>query len=801
MELSHPKVALSNTILGTFSLTYYVRQFLGELAKEHTNKLDFKSNEWQWSHGAFYLDNNLNKLLDKCRGKTREEVGYVVANLLRIWQQIRGSLDGIDLSGIDLYDFNFSKFQFGTFRMRSNLSRSTIDRDSLFFDTESNLVSGVNFDAIDSNLVVASPDGSVAFWSLAQEKRLYQLTAFGGSYQQNKIIFNKAGDKILLINENGPGEIWDYTQRKLFHSIPAQREQSATFITGGFNHAGTQVALVTIDRQIVIWNIAAKKVLKELSKKHLKPIVKVIFSKDDKKLITASKDNTIVITTIETDTIFKVLEEHKNAIHDIHLSEDGTKILSASADGTVKIWDSKTGNFLTNLVDTVNDSSAEVLCSAFLLADNRKVISISKDNTARIWDVETETIDTSIRLEGHQDKIISAAISKNKKLVATSFDDMTAKVWSLDTGKDLLTVGKRRAWYSDIKISLNEQLLALSSWSGRIQLWDVIEQKCIAKLQAHSSLVSGVYLSRSNKYLITASKNGESKIWNLRTLQDELIETKLDKVKHICVNDTETTLLISGERDNQSLIRVNSVTKDKDYWHIRNEYELNVDGYLTPCITFLLQKSLFAVSSLSKNSQGLINVYDSATGHLKIEVPAHSNPITGLSADQNGHYLLSNSLDNNTILWNTADWTIIKEFVNTEPQVSCIAIDKQGKLAALGFKNGRIHIWNRETAANLVEFKAFDTRVQKMFFLKQSSTILAISNIGEIVNYKIPSLDKDLVIRNMPELFVNGCSFEDSTFIPDLSVAERPVLKAHGGIFNEQDEAAWQQLNAKWFGA
>jgi WD40 repeat protein len=76
-----------------------------------------------------------------------------------------------------------------------------------------------------------------------------------------------------------------------------------------------------------------------------------------------------------------------------------------------------------------------VLSAAFS-PDGKRIVTASGDKTARVWDVETgKQIDEP--LKGHAGAVLSAAFSPDGKRIVTASGDKTARLWDAETGKQI----------------------------------------------------------------------------------------------------------------------------------------------------------------------------------------------------------------------------------------------------------------------------------------------------------------------------------------------------------------------------
>jgi len=114
---------------------------------------------------------------------------------------------------------------------------------------------------------------------------------------------------------------------------------------------------------------------------------------------------------------------HQQAVNHISFSPDGRYIASASFDKKVKIWDGKTGRFLSTLVGHVG--------AVYMVAwspDSRLLVSASKDSTLKLWDA-AKGAKAKETLPGHFDEVYALDWAPNGTSVASGSKDRTIKIW------------------------------------------------------------------------------------------------------------------------------------------------------------------------------------------------------------------------------------------------------------------------------------------------------------------------------------------------------------------------------------
>ncbi|EFW17603.1 hypothetical protein D8B26_000286 [Coccidioides posadasii str. Silveira] len=148
---------------------------------------------------------------------------------------------------------------------------------------------------------------------------------------------------------------------------------------------------------------------------------------EDNILATGSYDTTIKIWDTDTGEELRTLHGHQSGIRCLQF--DDTKLISGSLDRTIKVWNWRTGE----CISTYTGHHGGVICLHF---DATTLASGSMDNTVKIWNFH----DKSTRiLRGHADWINSVKIDSLSRTVFTASDDLTVRLWDLDTGNCIHT--------------------------------------------------------------------------------------------------------------------------------------------------------------------------------------------------------------------------------------------------------------------------------------------------------------------------------------------------------------------------
>ncbi len=198
-------------------------------------------------------------------------------------------------------------------------------------------------------------------------------------------------------------------------------------------------------------------------------------------LVTTKSGGTALIDTL-ADLQPVSLTNHDAEAAEAQFSEDGASVVTVTYDNQLGVWDTETGDQVSNLVGVVGHVFR-------LSADGTRLVTAS-----HLRDETDDTAYTMLRLWSMQ-----------PNAVFVYYVRVPGTIISLDPNEDA----------SKIAIGLKDGTVKLLGDAGQTE----------AEFQAHTQVVNAITLSANGKQLATAGAFGELKLWSLEGNQPERLRT------------------------------------------------------------------------------------------------------------------------------------------------------------------------------------------------------------------------------------------------------------------------------------
>ncbi|KAH7392453.1 sulfur metabolite repression control protein-like protein SconB [Phaeosphaeria sp. MPI-PUGE-AT-0046c] len=317
----------------------------------------------------------------------------------------------------------------------------------------------------------------------------------------------------------------------------------------------------------------------------------------------------------------RIFKGHENGV--MCLQFDDQVLITGSYDATVKIWDIKTGE----LIRTLTGHTQGIRCLQF---DDSKLITGSLDRTIKVWNWRTgELIRT---LPVHSAGVIGLHMAD--KLLASGSADKTIMVHDFKTWSRTRLLG-HSDWVNSVKIDLPSRTLFSASDDMTIKLWDLDTHQCIRTYEGHAGQVQQV-LPLPHEFEIdeddfVAHANNDAS--DTASLDSDGGHPSLFKQKSSCTEDASFFPEDPSRPNPPSYMLTGSLDGTIRLWHVPSgrcvhRFFGHVEG-----IWSLAADSLRLVSGAEDKT---IKIWDPRTGQHERTLTGHTGPVTcvGLSDER-----------------------------------------------------------------------------------------------------------------------------------------------------------------------
>jgi WD40 repeat protein len=197
----------------------------------------------------------------------------------------------------------------------------------------------------------------------------------------------------------------------------------------------------------------------------------VCVSPDGKRLLTIGKEKLQLWDTYTGEQ----LHAFEGQVSGAEFSPDGKHILSWISDKTVRLWDAATGEELRKI-------TGPAVVSVVALGPECKAFCHGDDGKIKLWDLNTGK--QAAVFTGHPDMVYHVAYSAQARLAATrQAFGRTIRLWDLETDKEVGKLTGHTQWITCVNFSSDGKRLLSASYDGTLRIWDVKSGKELQQIQ------------------------------------------------------------------------------------------------------------------------------------------------------------------------------------------------------------------------------------------------------------------------------------------------------------------------------
>jgi WD40 repeat protein/energy-coupling factor transporter ATP-binding protein EcfA2 len=356
----------------------------------------------------------------------------------------------------------------------------------------------VAFSADSKFVLTASYDNTARVWEAATGKAVAVLR--GHTSAVYDAVFSDAEKLVVTAGADGTARVWDAGTGQSQFELDGHTE---AVLAAAFTEDRKTVVTVARDETVRLWDARSGRCL------HVQRIGNNIdctaFSRDAKRIITVY-GSTAKVWDVGGGRNSVELVGHTGQIVDAAFSKDTKKVVTASLDGSARVWDVASGSTLAVL----RGHTKEVRSVAFS-PDGKFVATGSSDGTARVWDAVSGT--SLAVLRGHKREVTGVAFSPDGEMVGSASDDETLRVWSARTwesSRELTGSGNDKGTFTGIRFSPDGKYVLAGDVVGAAYVWEVRTGRLVVALLGHErgASVQNAGFSPDGRFVVTAGGAG-----------------------------------------------------------------------------------------------------------------------------------------------------------------------------------------------------------------------------------------------------------------------------------------------------
>jgi WD40 repeat protein len=148
----------------------------------------------------------------------------------------------------------------------------------------------------------------------------------------------------------------------------------------------------------------------------------------------------------------------------------------------------------------------------------------------QIWEIITKHVRNAFK--GHTRHIFSLHFSPNGRLLVSTSDDNTVRLWNMHDGATKLLVEENPTFldhpcYCSAVFSPNGKYVAASHRDGMVRIWDVCTGRLTRRMKAHTDWATCVLFTPDGKGLLSGGSDYRLKYWDVSSLDPPRFNSNL----------------------------------------------------------------------------------------------------------------------------------------------------------------------------------------------------------------------------------------------------------------------------------
>jgi WD40 repeat protein len=378
----------------------------------------------------------------------------------------------------------------------------------------------VAFSPDGSRLAAAGDDGGIYVWDLATRRLLHVLRG----HTQRVVALAFHPDSVLLASSSldGTVRVWETLRGTEERFLDGARGRGLAW-----SPDGQHLAISGGGGTLKVWDHRSGRRVLTL-RGHADDLTAVVFTPDGRRVITAGWDGAIQLWDAAPDDPHlwagesRRLVGHPSHVCAVAVLPDGRRAISGGDDRTIRVWDIANGRELRRWVGS--DGRIFGLAAT---PDGTRVVVAGDDSDLRVWDIASGR--ELHRLKGHGGAIFALAVTPDGRhaLSGGGFvwdggwklgPDPDLHLWDIESGREVpRTFSGHRGGIWSVAVSPDGRHAASASIDGTARVWDLDTGRQVQCFDGHHADVTSVAFLPDGKRLLSSGKDRHLRLWDIAT--------------------------------------------------------------------------------------------------------------------------------------------------------------------------------------------------------------------------------------------------------------------------------------------
>lgn len=464
---------------------------------------------------------------------------------------------------------------------------------------------------------------------------------------------------------------------------------------------------------------------------HADTITALAFSPDRRHLASGSADGMAKVWELGTRLELASYAGVTGGVAGVAISPDGRRVAAVGRDGMVHVWDNKTRSELCTIKDATPGPNSVVFSpdgrslvvagngqvtlydeyaaktqsfvdtgkrftAVALSADGQRLAASGADGMVRVWDVGSGQEKHSVRLGQAVSHLIYTA---NGQGIILADNRRGVSVWFPENGRQISAFpGGTIA-----TLSGDMRQLAYASDLGSVRVLDPTTSREVFALRSHAGPVSCITFSRDGARVATGSKDHAIKVWLAGPSELDVTDLTghVGEVFAVTYSPDGKTLATGGA---DGTLRLRDAITGQErrilFAHAPKRVPLQAPDQVhhlqgTTAIAYSNDGRVLA----SGGADGMLKVWNAASGEPLHAITAHEAPISGVSFSPDGQLVATSSWDKTVKLWQAATGAPVRTLSGHTLAVTRVAFSPDGGRLASSSWDQTLRIWDSQTGA------------------------------------------------------------------------------------------------------